>query len=53
MDEAPKVTGEERHNHSFEVQNNHYLLQEAPRPSHVWLISADGKGIARRLTSGT
>jgi dipeptidyl aminopeptidase/acylaminoacyl peptidase len=53
MDEAPKVTGEERHNHSFEIQNNHYLLQEAPRPSHVWLISADAKGIARRLTSGT
>jgi dipeptidyl aminopeptidase/acylaminoacyl peptidase len=53
MDEAPKVTGEERHNHSFEIQNNHYLLQEAPRPSHVWLISVDGKGVARRLTSGT
>jgi len=52
MDEAPKVTGEERHNHSFEIQNNHYLLQEAPRPSHVWLIPADGKGVARRLTSG-
>jgi dipeptidyl aminopeptidase/acylaminoacyl peptidase len=53
MDEAPKVTGEERHNHSFEIQNNHYLLTEAPRPSHVWLISADAKGVARRLTSGT
>ena len=52
-DEAPKVTGEERHNRSFEIQNNHYLLQEAPRPAHLWLISADGKGIARRLTSGT
>lgn len=51
-DEAPKVTGEERHNRSFEIQNNHYLLQEAPRPSHVWLIAADGKGTARRLTSG-
>jgi dipeptidyl aminopeptidase/acylaminoacyl peptidase len=53
MDEAPKVPGEERHNHSFEIQNNHYLLTEAPRPSHVWLISADAKGVARRLTSGT
>lgn len=45
-DEPPKVTGEERHNRAFEIQNNHYLLQEAPRPAHVWLISADGKGPA-------
>jgi dipeptidyl aminopeptidase/acylaminoacyl peptidase len=52
-DEAPKVTGEERHNRAFEIQNNHFLLQEAPRPAHVWLIAADGKGAARRLTSGT
>jgi dipeptidyl aminopeptidase/acylaminoacyl peptidase len=52
-DEAPKVTGEERHNHAFEIQNNHFLLQEAPRPGHVWLVAADGKGAARRLTSGT
>ena len=51
-DEAPKVTGEERHNRAFEIQNNHFLLQEAPRPAHVWLIVADGKGAARRLTSG-
>ena len=51
-DEMPKITGEERHNRAFEVQNNHYLLQEAPRPAHVWLIAADGKGQARRLTSG-
>ena len=52
-DEAPKVTGEERHNRAFEIQNNHFLLQEAPRPAHVWLIAADGKSAARRLTSGT
>jgi dipeptidyl aminopeptidase/acylaminoacyl peptidase len=52
-DEAPKVTGEERHNRSFEIQNNHYLLQEAPRPAHLWLVSADGKGVARKLTSGS
>ena len=51
-DEAPKVTGEERHNRAFEIQNNHFLLQEAPRPAHVWLIAADGKSAARRLTSG-
>jgi len=51
-DEAPKVTGEERWNKSFEIRNNHFLLQEAPRPAHVWLVSADGKGAPRRLTSG-
>jgi Tol biopolymer transport system component len=51
-DEAPKVTGEERHNRAFEIQNNHFLLQEAPRPAHVWLIAADGRSAARRLTSG-
>jgi dipeptidyl aminopeptidase/acylaminoacyl peptidase len=51
-DEAPKVAGEERHNRAFEIQNNHFLIQEAPRPSHVWLIGSDGKSPARRLTSG-
>jgi dipeptidyl aminopeptidase/acylaminoacyl peptidase len=51
-DEPPKVTGEERHNRSFEIQNNHFLLQEAPRPAHVWLTSLDGKTAPRRLTSG-
>jgi dipeptidyl aminopeptidase/acylaminoacyl peptidase len=51
-DDAPKVSGDERWNRSFEIQNNHFLLQEAPRPAHVWLALADGKGPARRLTSG-
>jgi dipeptidyl aminopeptidase/acylaminoacyl peptidase len=51
-DEAPKITGEERHNRAFEIQNNHFLLQEAPRPAHVWLIAIDGKGVARKLTTG-
>src|SRR5882724_4146904 len=51
-DEAPKRTGEERHNKSFEVQNNHFLLTDAPRPAHLWIVPATG-GTARRLTSGT
>src|SRR5260221_9604334 len=34
-DDAPKLMGEERWNKSFEIQNNHFLLQEAPRPAHV------------------
>ncbi len=50
-DEAPKVTGEERHNRSFEIQNNDYLITEAPRPAHVWLISTESKA-TRKLTSG-
>lgn len=51
-EEPPKVTGEERYNRAFEIRNNHFLLQEAPRPAHVWLTAADGKGAPRRLTSG-
>ncbi|HJZ95880.1 MAG TPA: hypothetical protein VKE70_05205, partial [Candidatus Solibacter sp.] len=51
-DEAPKVTGEERHNRAFEVQNNHFLALEQPRPAHVWLVNADGKSSPKRLTSG-
>lgn len=52
-DEATRVTGEERHNRAFEIQNNHFLLLEAPRPAHVWLVSSEGKGAPRRLTSGS
>ena len=52
QDEAPKVEGPERHNKSFEIQNNHFLVTEGQRPAHVWLIPASG-GTARRLTSGT
>jgi dipeptidyl aminopeptidase/acylaminoacyl peptidase len=51
-DEAPKVTGEERHNRAFEIQNNHFLIQEAQRSAHVWLTAPDGKVAAKRLTSG-
>jgi len=41
----------EKHNDAFEVGDNDYLTTEAPQPSHIWLISADG-GKAKRLTSG-
>src|SRR2546426_2699538 len=51
QDEASKRTGEERHNKSFEVQNNHFLLTDAPLPAHLWIAPATG-GAARRLTSG-
>jgi dipeptidyl aminopeptidase/acylaminoacyl peptidase len=51
-DEPPKVTGPERHNKSFEVQNNDFLRTSAPLPNHLWMIAADG-GEARRVTSGS
>lgn len=51
-DEAPKVTGDERHNRVFEIRNNDYLIQEEQRPSHLWLVGADGSGVARRVTGG-
>lgn len=36
---------------AFEVGDNDYMALEAPRPSHVWLLPAEG-GEAKRLTSG-
>jgi dipeptidyl aminopeptidase/acylaminoacyl peptidase len=51
FDEPPQVTGEERHNHAFEIRNNHFLMTEAPKPAHLWLVGVDGNG-ARRLTLG-
>lgn len=59
-DEAPKVTGPERHNKSFEIGNNDFLVTTPQLPSHLWITPADGIGRAsapvqeraRRLTSG-
>jgi dipeptidyl aminopeptidase/acylaminoacyl peptidase len=52
-EEEPELrTGEERHNKSFEVGDNVYLATEAPMPSHIWLVSAEG-GDATQLTSGS
>jgi dipeptidyl aminopeptidase/acylaminoacyl peptidase len=42
----------EKHNDSFEVGDNDYLATEAPTPTHIWLVSAEG-GEAKRLTSGS
>jgi dipeptidyl aminopeptidase/acylaminoacyl peptidase len=36
---------------AFDVGNNDFLAGEAPRPSHIWLVPAEG-GAAQRLTSG-
>jgi dipeptidyl aminopeptidase/acylaminoacyl peptidase len=37
---------------AFEVGDNDYMATEAPRPSHIWLVPAEG-GAAQRLTSGS
>ena len=50
-EEEPEMgEGAERHNRSFAADVN-YLLTEAPRPRHLWLVPAGG-GEAERLTSG-
>ena len=51
MDEAEEKEGEERHNRSFEVGDNSYLTRSEPRPTHLWLVAADG-GEPERLTDG-
>lgn len=51
-DEATKREGIERHNRSFEIRNDDFLVQETRRPTHIWLVDADGRN-AKRLTSGT
>lgn len=52
-DESEKKTGIERHNRSFEIGNDDYLVQATPLPTHIWLVSSDGSAPARRLTSGS
>ncbi|MBL8267529.1 S9 family peptidase [Steroidobacter sp.] len=52
VDDEIAREGEERHNKSFEAGEGEYLSTSAPRPSHLWLISANS-GTAKRLTSGS
>ena len=42
---------EDKNDLAFELGDDDYLTREAPSPSHVWIISADGSG-ARRITGG-
>ncbi len=51
-DAAPKRQGADRFLDGFEVGNTDYLRREAARPSHLWLVAADGAW-SRRLTHGT
>ena len=50
-DEPARASGIERHNRSFEIGNDDFLIQAAPEPTHIWLVNASG-GEATRLTSG-
>ena len=52
-DAPAERAGTERHNDSFEVGNDDFLVSAAPTPTHVWLVAADGASPARRLTSGS
>lgn len=50
-DEPEQKKGPEKFNDSFEIENDHFLIQTAALPSHIWTVSADGEN-AHRLTSG-
>ncbi len=51
-DPKPELKGEDKFRNAFPVGNDDYTITEAVRPTHLWLVSAQG-GEARRLTSGT
>jgi Tol biopolymer transport system component len=51
-DEPWPQSGIERHNKSFEIGNDDYLIQAAARSTHMWRVSSEGSGLANRLTSG-
>jgi len=50
--DSPNKAALERHDDAFEVGDNDYTTNEAPLPSHIWLVSSAG-GAVRRLTQGT
>ena len=51
-DPKPELKGEDKFRTAFKVGNDDFTLSEAARPTHLWLVSAQG-GEARRLTSGS
>jgi dipeptidyl aminopeptidase/acylaminoacyl peptidase len=50
-DPAPELKGEEKFRTAFRVNNDDITTSEAVRPTHLWLVAADG-GEAKRLTKG-
>ena len=51
-DPKPDLKGEDKYRTAFKVGDDDFTTTEAVRPTHVWLVSADG-GDAKRLTSGS
>jgi dipeptidyl aminopeptidase/acylaminoacyl peptidase len=51
-DPKPDLKGEDKFRTAFRVGNDDFTLSEAVRPTHLWLIPAQG-GEPRRLTSGS
>jgi dipeptidyl aminopeptidase/acylaminoacyl peptidase len=51
VDPKPELKGEDKYRTAFRVGNDDFTISEAVRPTHLWLVPAQG-GEARRLTSG-
>jgi dipeptidyl aminopeptidase/acylaminoacyl peptidase len=51
-DPKPELKGEDKYRTAFRVGNDDFTISEAARPTHLWLVPAQG-GEAKRLTSGT
>lgn len=50
-DPKPELKGEDKFRTAFKVGNDDFTISEAVRPTHLWLVPAQG-GDAKRLTSG-
>lgn len=50
-DPKPELKGEDKYRTEFKVGNDDYTISEAVRPTHLWLVPAQG-GDARRITGG-
>lgn len=51
-DPKPDLKGEDKFRTAFKVGNDDITVSEAVRPTHLWLVPADG-GEAKRLTEGS
>jgi dipeptidyl aminopeptidase/acylaminoacyl peptidase len=52
QDPKPELKGEDKYRTAFRVGNDDYTITEAVRPTHLWIVPAQG-GEAHRLTSGS
>ncbi|HTW35428.1 MAG TPA: S9 family peptidase [Rhizomicrobium sp.] len=50
-DAKPELKGEDKFRTAFKVGDDDLTLTEAVRPTHIWIVSAQG-GEAKRLTKG-